>query len=138
MTTAAIPTPTGVTNPNYGSVELLAPELWKWEKEGQELNGRFVSLETVEIKSDGEKKKVRQYIFESLTGAGSVKMIGSFDILQKLTGKYVGCKVRIIYNGTDDSVQKNGNSMKVFEVRVWPREVKSANNPEITDADIPF
>lgn len=134
MSTAAV-TPT-----NDGFVEIKPPELVKFDRDhlGLQLEGRFKSLATVDVKDKetGAIKKTPQYIIG--TDKGDVKFFGTFDLSQKLTREHIGKIVRVTYVGDDPNVSKNGNPMKVFSVFVKANSAPSSDSLEITDADIPF
>lgn len=130
MTTAATATD------RDGFVEIKAPELFKFAKVGDVVHGIFRSLEDVNIKKDdGTYELVPQYVIETMSGSGAVKFLATYDLLQKLGRRWLGCEVKITFVGKDESAGSQGNAMKVFEVKVKPRSRQ--NNPEITDDDLP-
>lgn len=121
-------------SPSAGWTEINAPILYKWEKPGQELIGVLTAIEQVTI----EGKRVTQFTLEE---AGQrFKLLAVYDLMQKITRTYVGCRLHIRYLGEDESVKggANGTPMKRFSVLF--KGTPSSANPDrpITDEDIPF
>jgi hypothetical protein len=67
-----------------------------------------------------------------------MKLLGTYDLVAKLTRRHVGCAVRIKYRGEDPTVSKNGNAMKIFDVQIKGTPSSSGDGSPITDEDIPF
>jgi hypothetical protein len=114
---------------------LKAPELFSFERPGQEIVGTLTDISVVEV----QHKKVLQYIL--MFGDQKIKLLGTYDLVQKLTRAHLGRMVRIKYRGTDPTITKNGNAMKVFHVIIKDAEPNAPPMREsspITDEDIPF
>lgn len=125
--------------------ERKAPELFSFKGEGDVLEGVLVQAGLVEIndKESGRLKKVMQYVIEGKDENGAAitwKIIGSWDINQKLSPRDHNSLVRITYIGENKDVKKGDNYMKMFEVLVAPppRASRFSDGHEITDADISF
>lgn len=136
-TTAPTHTPANLAPPmteDQGWSTLEAPELFSFEKPGSEIAGVLIAVSSVELRG----KKVVQY---TLAGANNrvLKLLGTYDLVQKLTRAHTGCMVRIRYRGTDPEIKKGDNEMKVFHVMIkgTPTQQSAASSP-ITDEDIPF
>jgi hypothetical protein len=84
-------------------------------------------------------KKVLQYTVIT-DSERAFKLLGTYDLVQKLSRAYLGGMVKIRYRGTDPEIQRNGNAMKVFHVMVKPsRNPNSAAAQHvISNDDIPF
>jgi hypothetical protein len=110
-----------------------APELFKFEKPGTTVSGKLISLSKVRVNN----KDVMEYMIAD--GEKRFRLLGTFDLLQKLTRAHIGCEVRIMYRGENPEVEKNGNKLKVFDVQFkgTPADVSHGPAP-ITDEDIPF
>lgn len=118
-----------------GWTPLTAPELQEWKTPGETIAGKLISAGPIDLKG----KRVIQYILAP-DPSHRVKMLGTYDLMQKLTSAHIGMQVRIKYLGEDDSVQRNGNSMKVFDVHVRrdPDAPAGRDSGPISDEDIPF
>ena len=115
--------------------QINAPAMHQWEKPGEMVAGKLISITPVEIKG----KKVTQYVLAP-DSVHRIKMLGTYDLVQKLTAAHIGMLVRIKYLGEDESVKKGDNAMKVFDVHV-KKDPNAATHPggqPITDEDIPF
>lgn len=112
---------------------LTAPELQKWDKIGTTISGKLLSIDKIEING----KMVPQYLIAP-TGESRLKFLGPYDLMQKLTRAHVGMLTRIKYLGEDETVKKNGNAMKVFDVHVRVDPDEQRHGGPITDEDIPF
>jgi hypothetical protein len=117
-----------------GWTRLEAPELFSFEKPGEQFAGVLTNITTIDLKG----KRIPQYLFAR--DSKVIKMLGTYDLVQKLTRRYVGNMVRITYLGEDQSVSRNGNSMKVFDVQIkgTPSEQPPAAPFIASDEDIPF
>ena len=119
---------------DQGWTRVTAPELHKWNKPGDSVYGRLLSIEKIEI----ERKLVLQYIVAP-TNTHRVKFLGTYDLAQKLTAAHRGMLVKVTYLGEDESVSRNGNAMKVFDVQVRKDpDAPDVDRGPITDEDIPF
>jgi hypothetical protein len=128
------PAPPTLENPmqaEEGWKTLDAPELFSFEKPGQEIAGILTDVSSVHVQG----KNVLQFVLAA--DARVVKLLGTYDLVQKLTRAHVGCMVRIKFRGTDPSITKNGNAMKIFHVMIKGTPTQEHGSP-ITDEDIPF
>ena len=129
--------------PEEGWIRLESPELVEFEKPGATVFGRLISVTEVEVRG----KKVPQYVLT--VEQKRFKFLGTYDLVQKLNASHRGMLVRVKFLGTDPSISRNGNAMKVFDVMVKPDQA-TAVQPQaaqvkrledgtyITDEDIPF
>lgn len=126
-----------------GWTRLEAPELFKFEKRGDEVTGKLLNISKIEIESQdrpGEMQSVTQYLIARYDDS-PVKLLGTYDLNQKLgSRRYVGCLVRIVFLGEDQKIKRGNNYMKVFAVDIkgTPNEPTNGNSGPITDDDIPF
>jgi len=113
---------------------LDAPELFSFEKPGQEIEGVLLSAGKISLR----EKMVVQYVLQT-PQQKIVKLLGTYDLVQKLTARHIGWKVRIRYRGEDPEIKKGDNHMKIFHVQVKepPSDYAPQTGP-ITDEDIPF
>ena len=119
--------------PETGWQTLSAPEIFKFEKVGDTVAGKLISLNIVRVK----EKSVPEYMLE--LGPKKMKLLGTYDLVQKLTRAHIGCAVRIKYLGENKEVSRNGNAMRVFDVQIKGAPAVSAENvAPISDEDIPF
>jgi hypothetical protein len=121
-----------------------APELFKFEKRGDQIIGVLNSISRIEIESQdnpGEKQSVTQYLVTPEDGK-PVKFLATYDLLQKISRRMVGCKVRVTLLGEDERIRRGNNRMKVFDVQykgtLRAPDDAHANSGPITDEDIPF
>jgi hypothetical protein len=124
-----------------GFTRLNAPELYKFEKRGDVLSGVLSAITQIEIESEdrpGQKQRVTQFL---ISEHGRIfKLLGTYDLCQKLTRRYVGCMVRITFLGEDHKIKRGDNYMKVFDVQVKgsPSDPSEPRPFAATDEDIPF
>lgn len=118
-----------------GWTQVTAPEMHQWKTKGETIAGVLVSASSVELKG----KKVLQYILAT-DETHRIKMLATYDLLQKLGRSHIGMQVRIKYLGEDDSIRRGDNSMKVFDVQVRrnPDAPVGRDSGPISDEDIPF
>lgn len=114
-----------------GWKRLETPELFSFENPGQMIAGILTDFSSVRV----HDKNVPQYVLTA--DARVVKLLGTYDLVQKLTRAHVGCMVRIKFLGTDPNVTKNGNAMKIFDIVIKGTPYQRDSSP-ITDEDIPF
>lgn len=115
-----------------GWKNLEAPELIAFEKPGQRIEGTLTAVSRIELRG----KKVVQYVLA--TGDRVLKLLGTYDLVQKLDGRHIGCRVRILYRGDDPEIKKGDNHMKIFHVQIKGTPAAVAPSGPITDEDIPF
>lgn len=95
-------------------VEIKSPELFQFNKQGQVLAGRLVSIEPVTVK----EKSAIEYLFENEDGI-RMTCLGTVDLNKKIHPGHIGHWLEIRYERDDSSFQKQGQSaMKVFKVLV--------------------
>lgn len=116
-----------------GWKSLDAPELIAFDKPGQQLEGTLIGVTRIELRG----KKVVQYTLAN--GDRTLKLLGTFDLVQKLDSRHIGCRVRLLYRGEDPEIKKGDNHMKIFQVQIKGTPSSAAAGPgPITDEDIPF
>lgn len=122
-----------------GFRRLESPELYKFEKRGDQIIGVLSSVSTVEIESDdraGKKQRVTQFLFMR-PDAPPVKILGTYDLCQKITRGEIGCVLQVTFLGEDQKIKRGNNYMKVFDVQAKGTPTPRGDGP-ITDDDIPF
>jgi len=129
-----------VENQKREMVERLAPELYRFEKVGEQVDGWLISADSVEItdKHTQEKKRVLQYLIEADALGRRVQILATYDLARKIRREDVGRYIVITYMGENQQVKKGDNFLKEFRVEVEKSRTASGQGPEITDADIPF
>ena len=110
--------------------------------EGVRLDGILIKVERVKVRdsrTDLPKDAVRYIVEESESGE-AVFFFGTHQLDGKIRPVDIGHYVRIICEGEDTSVSRNGNAMKVFKVFISERTAPGwANNgTPITNEDIGF
>jgi hypothetical protein len=123
-----------------GFTEASAPELFKFEKIGDQVEGILLKGKMEKIGGD---EVLELYIS---TGRKVVRIRPGYDIRSKFNRGMLGKHVLIRYNGNDDSKGKTDpstgafNPMKVFGVyfKDAPAKGQADGDPGITDDDIPF
>lgn len=117
-----------------GYTTLQAPDMMKFERPGQSLAGRLQLVGPIQLKG----KNVIQYTIAHDDGR-KTKLLGTYDLVQKLGREHIGCLVRITYRGEDPEIRRGENAMKVFDVQV-KRDASAPDRESapITDEDIPF
>ncbi len=125
--------------------ERKEPVLVKFAK-GEVVEGELIAIERIAVGE--EKKPATRYVLRDLDTNELIAFIGVHQINQKLRPNDRGHFVSVRYEGEDKTVSRNGNAMKIFNVRVSTQKVnqlmpgKGSVDPlaatEITDDDIPF
>jgi hypothetical protein len=121
-----------------GWQERTTPELFKFEKEGDSVIGFLEKC----FRELAEGKQVPTYLIRTDTGE-RLKVRATYDLLQKITSEDVGMRVRIVYDGEQETAQSaagTGSSMKKFKVwlKAGPPRRPPSDPTQITDEDIPF
>ena len=94
-------------------VEIKAPELFQFTREGQVLAGVLISIEPVSVKG----KEAIEYLFQGENGMRCT-CLGTADLNKKINPTHIGHWLEIKYETNDSSFQKEGQSaMKVFRVQ---------------------
>lgn len=117
-----------------GFTERKAPELVTFDKPGSRIAGRLLAVSQITI----ENKPVTQFILSNEKDV--FKVLGTYDLTQKINRRDVGALVIIEYLGEDERIKSKGHAMRVFHVQV-KRDDQSktfADGSPITDEDIPF
>jgi hypothetical protein len=105
-------------------------QLIKWEK-GDVIEGVLLGI----VKKTLDNKPALEY---KVDAAGKlVKFWGAYQLNEKLRPSDVGHAVMISYIGEDTGVGRNGNKMRVFEVKV-SKELVADTSLYITNDDFPF
>jgi hypothetical protein len=116
-----------------GYTEAQAPELFRFDKKGDHIEGIFTHAKTEKINGDDV---LELYIN---TGRRVVRVRPGWDVKSKINRSMVGKMLYLEYYGDDESKGKDGNPLKVFHVgsKVAPPRA-AGDDPGITDDDIPF
>lgn len=112
--------------------ERLEPRFVKFG-DGETVAGVLISIEVAQVNG----KSAARYTVEDLDSGERTCFLGTAQINSKLRKSDVGHAIEVRCEGTDKSVIKNGNAMKLFRVKVSKEKV-SDDSLLITDADIPF
>jgi hypothetical protein len=129
------------TAPAIEFEERKGPELFKFEKEGDEITGVLVAVEKREFPDEetGETKSVPVYVVEKYEAGfkASRHEIAEFmqaaDLRRKLTGADRGKFILVRYETTQKVRQ---GTMKVFKVQVSKNTAPGVST--ITDEDVSF
>lgn len=126
--------------------ERKEPTFVKFETEGEFAEGVLLGIEQIEVGED--RKRAIRYTVRDPKTREAFAFLGTHQINTKITTEDKGHYVQVMYSGTDDNVQRNGNSMRLFRVLVSDkpyvnlapaRKVNTATDDTgITDEDIPF
>lgn len=96
-------------------VEAKAAEMFKFTKQGQELNGVLISIEPVTVKGESQ---TLEYMLQDDRG-NRVTFLGTNDLNKKIQPAHIGHFLGIRYEHDDNSFTKPGQSAaKVFKVLV--------------------
>lgn len=106
--------------------------------EGEVFTGILTNVERVMVGSPVPKPAIR-YTFLDFETNESYFLIGTYQIDSKIRKSDLGHVVIIRYEGADQSVSRNGNSMKKFSVQVSKRTAPgwASDGTPITDSDLP-
>jgi hypothetical protein len=120
-------------------VERRAAKLFSFDGVGEFLEGRLADCDQVVIQDKKTKmpKKVWQFTIFNRAERQGYKILGTADLVSKLSRDDVGSSVRITFIGVDNTVVKEGTPMKIFQVLIEERQ-RPQQSTEITDEDIPF
>lgn len=117
-------------------VEREAAELFKFETPGDFIKGILTGAEVITIRG----KRCFQYTIDDVKENRIVKILGTWDLNQKIRPADVGSFLQIVFKGEDKNIKKGDNCMKMFAV-AFEQKSKSAefsDGSKITDEDIPF
>lgn len=110
--------------PSVVMEERKEPRFMKFEKPGDNVMGRLLVIEQVEV-GETRKPATRFVVEEGVLRAGYFKadgelvaFLGTYGIDSKLRPSDVQHYISIRYTGSDATVTRNGNAMKVFDVKV--------------------
>jgi hypothetical protein len=118
-------------------VEREAPELFKFEGVGDFVKGVLMAMDIVTVR---EKRTVQFTIYDAGDGK-TRKILGTYDLLQKINKDDVGRFVQIVYKGENKEIRKGDNFLRIFSVAFEDKKKTAAtfeDGTQITDADIPF
>jgi hypothetical protein len=94
-------------------VEIKAPEMFQFTKQGQTISGVLISIDPVQIKD----KDAIEYMVQDDRGLRST-FLGTADLNKKIHPGHIGHWLEVRYETDDSSFQKTGQSaMKVFRVQ---------------------
>jgi hypothetical protein len=121
--------------------ERKEPE-FKQFAEGDVLEGVLTNVERIMIGDKANpkiKKPVTRYTVQEMESGEPVCFLGSYQLDVKLRPQDIGHYVRIINEGKDPAVTRNGNAMTRYKVLVTERPAPGWANDgsQITDADLP-
>jgi len=109
--------------------------------EGAVLTGVLTNVERVKVRdsrTDLPKDAVR-YAVDEIESGEAVFFFGTHQLNGKLRPSDIGHYVRIVCEGEDRSVSRNGNAMKIFKVYIAGRAPGWATDgTQITNEDIGF
>jgi hypothetical protein len=126
-------------------VERKSPELVQFDAPGVVVCGVIKSIMTVDVAEKdragnrtGKKSRCVQYTFYNDLEKKFYKILGTYDINNKIGNDDIGLYCEISYIGENKDVGRNGNAMKEFHVLFEERSVRFSDGTTITDEDIPF
>ena len=94
--------------------EVKAPEMFKFERQGQEIEGELIDIDQVQVND----KPTMQYTMRLPNGT-RLTFLGTNDLNKKIEPNLVHCHLKVRYETDDTSFQKPGQSpAKVFKVLV--------------------
>jgi hypothetical protein len=98
--------------------ELKAPEMFKFTKQGQMIEGVLIRLEPVVVKNESGHSETIEYTFRVANGE-RLTFLGTNDLNKKIQPEYIGYWHEVRYERDDDSFRKPGQSAaKIFKVTV--------------------
>ena len=110
-TAPATPTP---IKPRREMLEVNAPEMFKFTKQGETLSGVLINIEPTTVK----EKPAIEYMLQDERGR-RLTFLGTNDLDKKIQPVHLGHWLDIRYERDDSSFQKPGQSAaKVFKVLV--------------------
>ncbi len=111
--------------------EVKAPEIFSFEKIGDQLMGRLLDLKLEKI----EGRDVLTARME-LDNGDVVKFRPSFDVRQKIGKRFLGKRMLIVYDSEESTGKEN--ALKLFRVFVEPDHANDSEAPFVaTDNDLP-
>lgn len=111
--------------PQVTMQERREPTFVQFMREGDMVQGRLSQIENVEVGQ--ERKPAVRYLVEAgvlrsgffSSDKGEMQaFLGTYGIDSKLRPDDIGHYVQIRFTGLDQTVSRNGNQMKKFEIRV--------------------
>lgn len=118
-----------------GFVEVQAPDQFKFEKIGDYIKGRLLSITKTTVKG----KPALQYMTKD-DRDHRFTFLATWDLAQKIDATMIGCDIYVELKKFDTELGRQGNAARIFFVSV-DRESKDATQvqgPQIGDEDIPF
>ena len=119
------------------------PTFIQFDTQGTVAEGTLLKIERIQIGED--KKLATRYTILDIDSGEVSAFLGTYAIDTKLRPQDQGHYIRVVFEGVDANIGRNGNSMKLFSVRVSKRpaheflgKTNTDGSPLITDADIPF
>ena len=92
----------------------LEPQPYRFETEGQTLEGRFLGSANIEIRSE----PVTRHSFDSVSHpAGPVYLFGSTVMDSRLEALSPGDYVRLTYDGLSENAYRGGNRARMYSVQ---------------------
>jgi hypothetical protein len=100
--------------PRREMVEVKAPEMYKFTRQGDTIGGVLISIEPTTVK----EKTAMEYMLQDERGQ-RLTFLGTNDLDKKLHPGHIGHWLQIRYERDDTSFQKQGQSpAKIFKVAV--------------------
>jgi hypothetical protein len=116
------------------------PIFVEWNRPGQAVAGRLLSIEMIEV-GEPKQKTARYTVIDELVEDGENPLssfLGTYQINSKIRKSDIGRLVLVRYEGEDKNIGRAENKMKLFKVYVEKAATKNAHGLEITDAYIGF
>lgn len=98
-------------------------EVWKPEKEGDQIEGLLVKVET----GVGTNESMMYHI-EDIKSHDIIRVWGTAVLDSRMSGIKEGSQVRITYKGLAEKATKGHKPAKIFKVEYKPDVVKMAEN----------
>lgn len=114
--------------------EVLAPELVKLEKPGDQVAGVLLDLRMEHITDNGKPRDVLTARME-VFGGKQVKFRPQFDLQQKIGRRHIGRTLLIVFDTELDTGKDS--KMKIFRVFVKPESASDEPPFIASDADLP-
>jgi hypothetical protein len=98
--------------------EIKAPEMFKFIKPGQSVQGILINLEPITVRNENGSSETIEYTFRMENGE-RLTFLGTNDLNKKMQPDYIGYLHEVRYERDDDSFTKRGQSpAKIFKVLV--------------------
>lgn len=117
-------------------VERPSPELFSFSTPGDFVKGVLSAIDRVEVKG----KPTIQFTVDDAAENKTYKILGTYDLNQKIKKSDIGSFLQIVYKGENKEVKKGDNFLRMFGVAFEEKTHAATftDGSQITDADIPF